>query len=286
MMKFTGLSRHPRLRLCQAWQAISKDSIPERGPTEVDDQSTNGHPAMASCSSREMSQSPPVFYSLNGTPDHKPVPHALHNMGQSLDETQLQKQLNASSQLKASLSAQLPNYGVPQYNGHHHDYVNINLSHYNNGYSEHSSSQPHINHDPHPPHQTHPHQYQYAEEPSHGAGSLREPPSHQYHHPQLPQAEFPPPPTEAYDNYNQVYPHPAVQNLKCTPVKRHHSTGDMLNNDIEYPSPVVPRRDKSRRPKSEGNFYYNSPFGKEEAYEKLEQLGEGSYATVYKGISL
>ena len=46
-----------------------------------------------------------------------------------------------------------------------------------------------------------------------------------------------------------------VQNLKCTPVKRHHSTGDMLNNDIEYPSPVVPRRDKSRRPKSEGNFY-------------------------------
>ena len=33
-------------------------------------------------------------------------------------------------------------------------------------------------------------------------------------------------------------------------------------------------------------FQYNSPFGKEEAYEKLEQLGEGSYATVYKGISL
>lgn len=81
---------------------------------------------------------------------------------------------------------------------------------------------------------------------------------------------------------------------------------------------------RTRRPKSEGNFYveafrakrassfgvrvhqtlpsitsdqvstfpcfillqYNSPFGKEEAYEKLEQLGEGSYATVYKGVSL
>jgi len=31
---------------------------------------------------------------------------------------------------------------------------------------------------------------------------------------------------------------------------------------------------------------YNSPFGKAEAYEKQEQLGEGSYATVFKGRSL
>lgn len=29
----------------------------------------------------------------------------------------------------------------------------------------------------------------------------------------------------------------------------------------------------------------DSPFGKSEAYVKLEQLGEGSYATVYKGFS-
>lgn len=29
----------------------------------------------------------------------------------------------------------------------------------------------------------------------------------------------------------------------------------------------------------------DSPFGKSEAYMKLEQLGEGSYATVYKGYS-
>ena len=33
------------------------------------------------------------------------------------------------------------------------------------------------------------------------------------------------------------------------------------------------------------SFQYNSPFGKAEAYEKLEQLGEGSYATVFKGKS-
>lgn len=33
------------------------------------------------------------------------------------------------------------------------------------------------------------------------------------------------------------------------------------------------------------NFQGDSPFGKSEAYIKLEQLGEGSYATVYKGFS-
>lgn len=29
----------------------------------------------------------------------------------------------------------------------------------------------------------------------------------------------------------------------------------------------------------------DSPFGKSDAYVKLEQLGEGSYATVFKGFS-
>jgi len=29
----------------------------------------------------------------------------------------------------------------------------------------------------------------------------------------------------------------------------------------------------------------SSPFGRLEAYQKLEQLGEGSYATVFKGVS-
>jgi cyclin-dependent kinase 14 len=29
----------------------------------------------------------------------------------------------------------------------------------------------------------------------------------------------------------------------------------------------------------------NSPFGRADSYQKLEQLGEGSYATVFKGFS-
>lgn len=29
----------------------------------------------------------------------------------------------------------------------------------------------------------------------------------------------------------------------------------------------------------------DSPFGKQDAYVKLEPLGEGSYATVYRGFS-
>lgn len=36
------------------------------------------------------------------------------------------------------------------------------------------------------------------------------------------------------------------------------------------------------------NFHYfqgDSPFGKQDAYVKLEPLGEGSYATVYRGFS-
>lgn len=33
------------------------------------------------------------------------------------------------------------------------------------------------------------------------------------------------------------------------------------------------------------HFQGDSPFGKTEAYIKLEQLGEGSYATVFKGYS-
>jgi len=83
------------------------------------------------------------------------------------------------------------------------------------------------------------------------------------------------------------------------PVKRHHSAGDMLGSvrdENQYESGAVVRR--QRRPKSEGcfsndrfrpkrasSFGFNTPFGKVDAYEKLEQLGEGSYATVYKGRS-
>ena len=38
-----------------------------------------------------------------------------------------------------------------------------------------------------------------------------------------------------------------------------------------------------RKSKRYSAFGGNSPFGKLEAYIKLEQLGEGSYATVFKG---
>lgn len=77
-------------------------------------------------------------------------------------------------------------------------------------------------------------------------------------------------------------------------VKRHHSAGDMLD-DTQY-NGTDDRR--SGRPRSEGHRYLstfaqkrassyggNGPFGRADSYQKLEQLGEGSYATVYKGIS-
>ncbi|XP_028029044.1 cyclin-dependent kinase 14 isoform X1 [Bombyx mandarina] len=46
-----------------------------------------------------------------------------------------------------------------------------------------------------------------------------------------------------------------------------------------------PHEQSSRRTKRFSAFGGDSPFGKSEAYIKLEQLGEGSYATVYKGYS-
>lgn len=87
-------------------------------------------------------------------------------------------------------------------------------------------------------------------------------------------------------------------------VKRHHSAGDMLD-DAQYScttaTVVTTTEDydrKSSRPRSEGHRYNetfaqkrassyggNGPFGRADSYQKLEQLGEGSYATVYKGIS-
>ncbi|XP_052829424.1 cyclin-dependent kinase 14 isoform X2 [Octopus bimaculoides] len=81
---------------------------------------------------------------------------------------------------------------------------------------------------------------------------------------------------------------------KWTPVKRHHSAGDMLVTEIEPGNDL----DKVERPKSEGHAYTRqfspkrtssyggqSPFGKAISYKKQERLGEGSYATVYKGVS-
>lgn len=82
---------------------------------------------------------------------------------------------------------------------------------------------------------------------------------------------------------------------KHTPVKRHNSAGDMLiSGHPTHPEPT----ERAQRPKSEGHAYSKhilskrtssygggSPFGRADSYHKLEQLGEGSYATVYKGYS-
>lgn len=89
----------------------------------------------------------------------------------------------------------------------------------------------------------------------------------------------------------------AAAKKKHTPVKRHNSAGDMLiSNHPNHPEHPVSER--TQRPKSEGHAYSrhvlskrtssyggSSPFGRADSYHKLEQLGEGSYATVYKGFS-
>ncbi|XP_013408537.1 cyclin-dependent kinase 14-like [Lingula anatina] len=81
-----------------------------------------------------------------------------------------------------------------------------------------------------------------------------------------------------------------------SPVRRHYSAADMLvtmETDIESQLLEVRRRPRSEgccyvgkfSPKRLSSFGLDSPFGKADAYEKLEKLGEGSYATVYKGLS-
>lgn len=78
------------------------------------------------------------------------------------------------------------------------------------------------------------------------------------------------------------------------------SDSKLLDDDIREETRVIMRPKKPPRPKSEvflnkhdphprrkrfSAFGGDSPFGKTEAYIKLEQLGEGSYATVFKGYS-
>ncbi|XP_070499366.1 uncharacterized protein Eip63E isoform X1 [Chironomus tepperi] len=78
------------------------------------------------------------------------------------------------------------------------------------------------------------------------------------------------------------------------------SDSKLLDDDIREETRVIMRPKKPPRPKSEvflnkhdtnprrkrfSAFGGDSPFGKSEAYVKLEQLGEGSYATVFKGFS-
>lgn len=84
-------------------------------------------------------------------------------------------------------------------------------------------------------------------------------------------------------------------------MSRHHSSaGDFLAiNQQSTSRGTTPLKLRPSRPKSEGNlsmhslkskrassFGSNSPFGKVELYQKHEQLGKGSYATVFKGFSL
>ncbi|CAD7003091.1 unnamed protein product [Ceratitis capitata] len=78
------------------------------------------------------------------------------------------------------------------------------------------------------------------------------------------------------------------------------SDSKLLDDDIREETRVIMRPKKPPRPKSEvflnkqdphprrkrfSAFGGDSPFGKSDAYIKLEPLGEGSYATVYKGFS-
>ncbi|XP_061714875.1 cyclin-dependent kinase 14 isoform X2 [Cydia pomonella] len=78
------------------------------------------------------------------------------------------------------------------------------------------------------------------------------------------------------------------------------SDSKLLDEGAREDARVVMRPKRPPRPKSEAflahdhsnrrtkrfsAFGGDSPFGKSEAYIKLEQLGEGSYATVYKGYS-
>lgn len=78
------------------------------------------------------------------------------------------------------------------------------------------------------------------------------------------------------------------------------SDSKLLDDDIREEARVILRPRRPPRPKSEvflgpdpaprrtkrfSAFGGDSPFGKSEGYTKLEQLGEGSYATVFKGYS-
>lgn len=77
------------------------------------------------------------------------------------------------------------------------------------------------------------------------------------------------------------------------------SDSRLLDDEINQEVKVIMRPKKPPRPKSEvcldqvdkrktkrySAFGGDSPYGKHEAYIKLEQLGEGSYATVFKGYS-
>uniref|UniRef100_A0A182PPD3 Protein kinase domain-containing protein n=1 Tax=Anopheles epiroticus TaxID=199890 RepID=A0A182PPD3_9DIPT len=96
-------------------------------------------------------------------------------------------------------------------------------------------------------------------------------------------------------NWNRVSDHERVHRQLSV-----SSDSKLLDDDIREETRVIMRPKKPPRPKSEvflnkhdphprrkrfSAFGGDSPFGKSDAYIKLEQLGEGSYATVFKGYS-
>ncbi|XP_076303949.1 cyclin-dependent kinase 14-like [Tachypleus tridentatus] len=112
----------------------------------------------------------------------------------------------------------------------------------------------------------------------------------------------PPPRTSSSQNHLDTYLKKLSKSSQHSPVKRQWSAGEyhVPHEELNKTSETEVRMRKPPRPKSEVIFNgdrvrcqrYSGlgftgalTFGKTEAYVKLEQLGEGSYATVYKGYS-
>lgn len=87
----------------------------------------------------------------------------------------------------------------------------------------------------------------------------------------------------------------APSSLSTSPTKAFGPNGT-VTTDTPVPAPngaapsavvmgVAGRRKSLRKCSSDSSNVTTSPFGRLDAYQKLEALGEGSYATVYKGIS-
>jgi cyclin-dependent kinase 14 len=68
--------------------------------------------------------------------------------------------------------------------------------------------------------------------------------------------------------------------------RRNSDVVSPLQLSLENASPIPGGRNSpSYVPRRKMSISPDSPFGKEQTYQKLEMLGEGSYATVYKGLS-
>ncbi|KAL5488738.1 hypothetical protein EMCRGX_G017724 [Ephydatia muelleri] len=106
-------------------------------------------------------------------------------------------------------------------------------------------------------------------------------------------------PTDACPPQGSMLPVPfalvAPSSLSTSPTKAFGPTPTSTDTIVPTPVPApngatttgagVAARRKSVRKHSDTCDMTTSPFGRLDAYQKLEALGEGSYATVYKGIS-